>query len=90
MTARVRLAMSTDPDAFGYFFGDAYTCLADLYRIHYLPPRSEWHGRVEPDELCDQWVIYVDGYERARADNRADCDLITIAAIGSLVPMICP
>jgi len=77
----VKIAINPIPDGFGYYYGDAYTSMADLYRINYLPSKSEWCGDIKPNDLCDEWIVYIDGREVAKARSKEACDEIVRFAI---------
>lgn len=69
------LTLRPDQDGMGYFYGDYRTDAGERLRVNVLPPRS--HPRpsyvLVANEEADarQWIIYVNGEEVARVDDRA-------------------
>jgi hypothetical protein len=71
----VRLELKSEPDGFGYIYGEAIADNGDRNRVNILPPVPHWRGDIKPSEIDPtKWIIYFDGDEVARIERREDLD----------------
>ena len=77
MTSKIRLDLKSEPDGFGYIYGQAHAPDGEVYRVNILPPASHWRGDMKPGEIDPtHWIVYLDGDEIARLERREDLETL--------------
>ncbi len=75
MAQSSRLILKPEPDGSGFIYG-TFELGDELYRVDIMPPDHAWRGDFKPTgdsaPHATDWVVYLDGEERARVRRRED------------------
>ena len=67
------LALKSEPDGYGFIYGQVFAADGEVYRVDIMPPIAEWRGDFKLDDYpphATDWVVYLDGVEIARVAKR--------------------
>ena len=73
MPDKPRLALKSEPDGYGFIYGQVFAADGEVYRVDIMPPIVEWRGDHKHDDYppnATDWVVYLDGVEIARVARR--------------------
>ena len=68
-----RLELKSEPDGYGFIYGQMFAADGDVYRVDIMPPIADWRGDHKLDGCQPHdtdWVVYLDGVEIARVAKR--------------------
>lgn len=74
---RLRLVLKSEPDGFGFIYGQIIDGDGESYRVDIMPPADRWRGDMRPSDGLPHptdWVVLIDGEEIARVRRREDID----------------
>ena len=73
MSDKPCLELKSEPDGYGFIYGQVFAADGEVYRVDIMPPIAEWRGDFKLDGClphATDWVVYLDGVEIARVSKR--------------------
>ncbi len=70
-----RLVLNSEPDGFGFIYGQLVAADGESYRVDIMPPADQWRGDMKPSDGLPHptdWIVHLDGEEIARVRRRED------------------
>lgn len=81
---RPRLELKSEPDGFGFLYGQLLATDGEAHRVDILPSASQRRGDIRPSsELphATDWIVYLDGNEIARVRRSEDLEQAVLISL---------
>ena len=80
--------LKSEPDAYGFLYGEVVSERGETLRVDVMPPASEWRGQVRLEGFephATEWVAYLEGEKIAQAASKDELFAVTSAHLAKNV-----